>query len=50
MVAWEDAEFVSPYNSGACQMLVGDLDAQGDGKNPQVNGSCNGSSESEPLD
>ena len=36
IAAWEDAEFVSPHNYGSCQMLVGDLYAQGDGMNPEV--------------
>ena len=37
MVVWEDTEFTSPHNWGTCRMLVGDLDTQGDGRNPQVN-------------
>ena len=34
---WEDEEFVSPHNLGTGRMLVGDLEAQGDRRNPQAN-------------
>ena len=37
MVVWEDAELAPPQKQGACQRLVGDSDAQGDGRNPKVN-------------
>ena len=37
MAVWEDVEFASPHDYGACQTLVGDLDTQGDGRNPQAN-------------
>ena len=36
MVEWEDAEVMSPHNYGTYQMLVGDLNTQGDRRNPQV--------------
>ena len=34
MEAWEDAELLFLYNYGTCQILMGDLDAQGDRRNP----------------
>ena len=37
MAVWDDVEFASPHNQGTCQTLVGDLDAQGDGRKPQAN-------------
>ena len=37
MSVWEDAELASPHNQGVCWPLVGNPDAQGDGRNPQVN-------------
>ena len=43
MAVWEDAKLASPHNLGTCWPLVGDPDAQGDGRNPQVN--CQGSGE-----
>ena len=36
MAVWEDVELASPHNEGSCQLLVGDSDAQGDGRNPRV--------------
>ena len=37
MMVWEDAELASPHNYGAYELLVGDSDPQGDGRNPKVN-------------
>ena len=45
MAEWEDVEFTSPHNLGACRMLVGDLDAQGDGRNPPSKPVGNGGTE-----
>ena len=38
MAAGEDMEFTSPHNQGTCQTLVGDLDTQGDRRNPRATG------------
>ena len=34
MAVWKDVELASPHNEGACQPLVRDCDAQGDGSEP----------------
>ena len=36
MAVWENAELEFPHNQGTCQPLVGDSDAQGDGRSPKV--------------
>ena len=37
MAVWEEEELASPHNQGACWPLVGDSEAQGDGRNPKMN-------------
>ena len=37
MAVWEDVELASPHNWDTCQLLVGDSDTEGDGRNPIVN-------------
>ena len=37
MAAWEDAELAFPHHYGTYRPLVGESDAQGDGRSPKVN-------------